>query len=393
MLSHFDSFKAIFLHVFKKFSKDRCLSISAELTITTLFALVPLLTLIIQLANAFPAFGDLTQKLQQVAFEYMLPQSVDSLAGYLNEFVAKAKGMSSIGLILLILSAITLLKTIEKSFNTIWGVKDDRRTVTKLMVYWALLTIGPLFMGASIGLTTYITSMPYISDVIQETRFITGYFVPVVFAWIGFTCLFWFVPNAPVNAKDALISAAVTAIVFELTKRGFVLFVEKFSTYHVVFGALALLPLLIIWLQIVWSITLLGAQLCYSLSHNIGSNQGKMFNPLLVAWLLLQEIKTAQESSDCIDRTVLVRKNPLLSPVQTDQILQTLIQSQIVKVLRDQKLCLLKPVTFHKLLTLSKFNMPDEEAKSEFLAQFDIDQDTILPLLEAIESQAQPVTI
>lgn len=358
-----------------KFAEDGCFSIAAELTITTLFALVPMLTLVLQLAQAFPAVAELNGKLQMLAFDYLLPESVESLGSHLNEFASKAKGMSSLGIVLLFLSALALLRTIDKSFQRIWGGGRQRKTVTKLLIYWAVLTLGPLFIGASIGVTTYIASKLYISEVIQDTQFATAILLPFILATLGYTCLFWFVPNANIKVRDAFYGALISAFIFELTKRLFVLFVNKVSTYHLVFGALALLPLLIIWLQLVWMITLLGAQFCYAFSHNMAANLGRKYNPVLVAVALMDKINSGQQQQSYYSEEALSAHFKQLHPVQAEQVLSELINAKILGELNNGTLCLLQDkaeITLNSLLQLPHFNCPSLQETADFAHQFDV---------------------
>jgi len=376
----------------QKFYQDGCFSIAAELTIVTLFALVPMLTLVLQLAQAFPSASDLNSQLQSLAFNYLLPESVDSLGSHLTEFASKARGMSSIGVILLLLSAVALLRTIEKSFAKIWGGADKRKTVTKFLIYWAVLTLGPIFIGTSIGVTTYISSKLYISEVIQDTQFATAVLLPFMLATIGYSCLFWFVPNANVRVKHALYAALISAFIFEMTKRAFVLFVNKFSTYHLVFGALALLPLLIIWLQLAWMITLLGAQFCYAFAHNFADNLGKRFNPLLVSLALLKKIEHGQVSKNYLHKELLFERFRQIDPVQIESVLTVLMEQKILGELTNGDLCLLvdkESVTLQVLLQFSGFYCPQLSEVEKFSKQFDIGFNRLKQEVEHFVSQSQ----
>ncbi len=395
MLDLFKKLKRWLVFVTKvrqKFYQDGCFSIAAELTIVTLFALVPMLTLVIQLTQAFPSAADLNNQLQSIAFSYLLPESVDSLGAHLNEFASKAKGMSSIGAILLLLSAVTLLRTIEKSFARIWGGVDKRKPVTKFLIYWAILTLGPLFIGTSIGVTTYITSKLYISEVIQDTQFATSFLLPFILATLGYTSLFWFVPNANVKVRHALAAAVIAALIFEFTKRGFVMFVNKFSTYHLVFGALALLPLLIIWLQLAWMITLLGAQFCFGFSHNMTHNLGQRFNPLLVCIALLKKIARGQIDKVFYNKESLFALFKQLDPVQAEQVVSLLIEHQVVGELSNGDLCLLvdkDDIKLQMLLQLPGFYCPQINEVDQFSEQFDITFNRLKQEIDHMLNQSQ----
>ena len=260
--------KVFLLELFTRFQQDKCSSVAAELTITSLLALVPLTTLVFALLALIPNFEDMALKLQQYLFAYFIPASGESIQNYLIEFVEKAKSMSGVGFLMLFITALMMMRTIDKSFNHIWKLKKEQSKVRTFLVYWAVLTLGPIALGASIVITSYINSLPIINEVVAENSVWFKNILPLLMASIAFTVMYYVIPNRKILIKHALGSAFIAALLFEIAKSGFGLFVKYFSTYELVFGALAAIPLFLIWIYVSWNIVLFGAEVCFGLSNN-----------------------------------------------------------------------------------------------------------------------------
>ena len=274
--------KVFLLELFTRFQQDKCSSVAAELTITSLLALVPLTTLVFALLALIPNFEDMALKLQQYLFAYFIPASGESIQNYLIEFVEKAKSMSGVGFLMLFITALMMMRTIDKSFNHIWKLKKEQSKVRTFLVYWAVLTLGPIALGASIVITSYINSLPIINEVVAENSVWFKNILPLLMASIAFTVMYYVIPNRKILIKHALASAFIAALLFEIAKSGFGLFVKYFSTYELVFGALAAIPLFLIWIYVSWNIVLFGAEVCFGLSNNeLRNNELRQASPAL----------------------------------------------------------------------------------------------------------------
>jgi len=233
--------------VLGRFQKDKCSSVAAELTVTSLLALVPLTTVVFSLLALIPNFQNMAGQLQQLMFEYFVPATGESVQNYLTEFVGKAKGMSGVGFLMLLATALLMMKTIDKSFNHIWQLKSKKSVLRTFLVYWAVLTLGPIFLGTGLLITSYLKSLPLFSDVVQQNSIWMRLALPMLMEAIAFALMFYVIPNRKIQLKHAVVSAVITAGFFELAKSGFGIFVEYFSTYQLIFGALATIPLFLIW--------------------------------------------------------------------------------------------------------------------------------------------------
>lgn len=251
------------------FYDDRCLRSSAALTYTTLLSLVPLSTVIFSVFAAFPMFDNFAGQIQAFVFENFVPTSGEAIQQHIEQFANKTSQLTAIGAVFLILSALLMMNTIEGALNDIWYIKSKRKAVPKFMVYWAMLTLGPILIGASLAVTSYLTSLPMFS----ETALIAGLkakllaLLPFFATTLACTLLYAVVPNTYVPLRNALIGAVVAALLFELAKKGFALYVTTFPTYQMIYGALATIPVFLVWLYLSWMVVMLGAEISYCLTH------------------------------------------------------------------------------------------------------------------------------
>lgn len=235
--------------------------VAGSLTFTTTLALVPLLTIILAIFTTFPIFGQLRTALETYFAQALMPKAIsNTIISNLTQFASKATGLSAVGAIALLLTSTAMMGMIERVFNQIWRVRRPRPLVQRMLIYWALITLGPLLFGLSITVTSqlftatggFARSVPFIGSLfstLASVTLTTGFY----------TLLYVAVPNRYVNWRDALWGALAAAIAFELAKRLFALFIRQFPAYAIIYGALAALPLFLVWIYLSWLITLVGA--------------------------------------------------------------------------------------------------------------------------------------
>ncbi|MGY6588080.1 MAG: virulence factor BrkB family protein [Wenzhouxiangella sp.] len=260
--------KAFARHLFIQFKEDRSFEAAGALSYTTLLALVPLMTVMFGVVSAFPVFDRWAEEIETYIFTNFVPAAGDQIQEYVQEFVGRTAGLTGAGTAFLIATAILLMSTIEKSLNRIWRVASQRRPVNRLVTYWAVLTLGPLLMGGSLVLTSLLAALPLLAPemvrgALQEL--VLGA-TPFIVAWVGFALLFLVVPNRRVRWHHALVGALLSALLFELAKRGFVVYVTNFPTYERLYGALATIPLFLVWIYVSWVVVLLGASVSAALT-------------------------------------------------------------------------------------------------------------------------------
>lgn len=240
--------------------------VAGSLTYTTLLALVPLLTVMLVVITAFPMFAGISDTFMDFVRSTIVPSGASAIADYLNDFKNHAGRLTSIGIIMMIITSMLLVQTIDDTFNRIWQVRRQRSLWVRLPVYWLLLTLGPLVVGLSISVSAYfmrletLHELPYFASIFKRIGQIT-------FGTLLFCTLFRIVPNRYVSIKHAFIGGLITALFIEMAKAGFAFYVRNFNSYELIYGAFAAIPVFLIWLQLLWMIVLGGAVLTASLSY------------------------------------------------------------------------------------------------------------------------------
>ena len=240
---------------------------AAALTYTTLLSLVPLMTVTLAVFSAFPVADRVYEVVQDFVFENFVPASSEMLQEHLAEFSAKASRLTGLGAMFLLVVALLMMANIDRALNAIWEVRSKRRFATKFLIYWAVLSLGPILIGASVLVTSYLVSLPILTEAASSGvgRRLLG-LTPVAASALAFTMMYLVVPNRRVRLGHALIGGVFAAILFELAKHGFGLYITQFPTYQAIYGALATIPIFLVWLYLSWIMVLLGAEVTQCLS-------------------------------------------------------------------------------------------------------------------------------
>lgn len=255
--------KRLAAHVWRHFGEDRLFDEAASLSYTSLLSMVPLLAVVFGVASAFPVFQQWSDQLQTFVFTHFVPTAGDQVQSVLVGFLDSVGKLTLPGTLFLIAAALLLMVRIERAFNLIWRVPTARSLRTRLVMYWAVLTLGPLALGAAIALS----AQPVFEQMAVGASADSIWRVAGIFSlsWLAFTFMFLLVPNRRVNFTHAFVGAFVSAILFHLAKKGFVTFVAN-ASFNVIYGALAAIPIFLLWLYLVWIVILLGASLSASLT-------------------------------------------------------------------------------------------------------------------------------
>lgn len=277
---------AYVLYALRRFYNDNGLQAAGALTYTTLLALVPLMTIAFAIFSAFPAFQAVQERIEILLFENLVPEVGSVVRSHITEFTRNATNLTAVGVIALAVSAVLLLSTIESVLNTIWRVDRERPLLTRLLIFWTVLTLGPVLLGASFSLTTGVF------DRIWQLATENSVYVPIPIGdegWdigsralaallqtIAFTVLFLLVPARPVRLRDAAMGGAVAGVSLEFLKWGFRLYLIGFPSYQAIYGALAAFPIFLIWLYLSWTVVLIGAVFAASFPEWRGSRTGAM---------------------------------------------------------------------------------------------------------------------
>jgi membrane protein len=251
----------------RRLNEEKLPQVAGSLTFTTTLALVPLLTIVLAIFTTFPIFGQLRSSLDHYFVQMVMPRGIaNTITSNLTQFASKATRLSAVGAVALVFTTAAMIGMIERAFNQIWRVKRPRPLVQRVLIYWTLVTLGPLLFGVSLTLTSQLFSAT--TGLLSAVPFIGALFYSVVSVALttgAYALLYMTVPNRWVDWRDALWGGLVAAIAFEVAKRVFAVFIRQFPTYAIIYGALAALPLFLLWMYLSWLITLVGALLTAAL--------------------------------------------------------------------------------------------------------------------------------
>jgi membrane protein len=321
--------------LWKDFVDARCLQLAASLSYTTLLSIVPLMAVSVGILMAFPVFETLNDKLQEFIFANFVPNSGTVIQDYLSSFTDKARQLTLTGIVFLLLTALMMISTIETGLNSIWRASSDRSVLERFVMYWAVLTLGPIMMGGGLIVTSYIMSVPLLSETASSIENSLGFLklIPLFLEVFTFTLLYWLVPNVRVPFRYAIIGGIFATLLFEAAKQGFAWYTQTFPTYQTVYGALAAIPIFLVWLYLSWLVTLLGAQLTYTLERHargwLQQQEADQHYQLVPTLHLLKSLWHAQQSGEKLSLQEVTNQSGI-SETTTTQLLENLYQHQLV---------------------------------------------------------------
>lgn len=252
--------------LWKRIDEDNLTTLAGNLAYVSLLSLVPLVAVVFALFSAFPVFADVSEQLRNFIFANFMPATGDIIQRYIEQFVANSSRMTVVGACGLIVTSLLLMYAIDSALNTIWRSKRTRPKVYSFSVYWMILTLGPLLAGTSLVISSYLLSLRWVTGFNTMIDEVLRIF-PLLLSWISFWLLYSVVPTVRVPNRDAIIGALVAALLFELGKKGFAFYITTFPAYQLIYGVLAVIPLLFLWVYWTWCIVLLGAEITVTLDE------------------------------------------------------------------------------------------------------------------------------
>ena len=256
------------LFVWNNYWNHEGVKVAAYLTFTSLFAVVPVMTVTYAILALIPDLKSMGGEMQDYMFQHFMPTTSSALKEYLQNFADQASNLTTIGVGMLFVTSILMLRKIEEAFNLIWHVKEARKGVQGFFLYWGILSIGPILMGMAFAITSYIASW----EVLNELGIVEGtgkYFLrglPLLLSAAAFALAYIAIPNTKVSIRYGLVGGVVAATLFETARHMMATFVTFFPTYQLVYGVFSAVPLFLIWVFVSWSILLLGAEFVQGLS-------------------------------------------------------------------------------------------------------------------------------
>lgn len=257
----------LFLFWRDRFSQAQLNQVAAALAYTTILALVPMFSIATILVSKLSAFIQVRVAIQEWIALTLIPGGLsEKISSYLFNFSKHSKGLTTFGVLGMLLTAFLSLMTIERSFNQVWQVKQARHFLKRAIIYVSVTILGPVLLGLSIYTTTVLLNASKSLHLgFNHQVYMAEWIIPFLLTLMPFTLLYKYGPSVQVDWRDALFGSIMAALVFEMAKYGFTLFVSKAPLYKTLYGAFAIVPLFLVWIYLTWWVTLAGAVLTASL--------------------------------------------------------------------------------------------------------------------------------
>ena len=311
--------------VWQRFIDDKCFETAGALSYTTLVSLVPLTVAVLAMFAVFPVFAGARDTLISFVFNNFVPAAGEKVQAALQSFADNAKGLTGVSILVMLFSALSMMISIEDRLNRIWRVHQARRWSSRLLLYWAALTLGPILVGGGIATTSYVTAMPFLSVAAGQIHSI-GASLLATLPFVVTFCTLWLmyavIPNTRVSRRDAAIGALLGAVLFEIARWGFGQFVGHAQTYQQIYGVLATIPIFLLWVYLSWVIVILAASIAAASSqyeYRTPRSQLPAGAEFLGLMVVLGHFVAAQRRGEALDPAGLrARETWLASPLIAD---------------------------------------------------------------------------
>jgi len=325
--------------LWKRFIDDRLFQAAGSLAYTTVFALVPLAIVVFGVLSAFPMFDRWSEALSDYVFSNFVPSAARAAEGYLKQFSASAGQLTAAGFIALVVSLLITLNSVEQTFNRIWRVASARPKLTRFLVYWTVLTLGALLAAASLAVSAKVLSLPLFGT--TEGRWLADIglrLTPVLIEFVCVMLIFRVVPHHVVKWRHAVPGALLSVVLLELVKWGMGLYLGSFQSYQKLYGTVAFVPILLLWIYLSWVAVLLGASLASSIAAFRYQPAALRLPPGCELYGLLRLIgrfREARAQGLSLDEEQILQLEPML----TDSLLQQLLEvMERINLLRRDEL-------------------------------------------------------
>lgn len=348
------------IFVVRRFLQDRCSEQASSLTYTTLFAVVPMLTVFLVIVSSIKALEPARQQIQIWIYSNLLPKTTIAFEQAFNGFAEKSSNLTVIGVMFLFVTTIMMIMSIEDAFNRIWRVKKSREF--GFMRYWTIISLGPLLLGTAFALSSTVASFSLLNNKFgyQLNVGILLDFASFILTILGFFFLYWALPNRNVPWKSAGYAAIFAAVCFEVLKNIFGWAMSNFTSYELVYGAFAAVPIFLLWIYLSWNIVLLGVQISYAMTV-FNPNQQEQRHPLFVILDILAIFDRKQKIGETVKEkeilTIFSGKELANAPI----FLEVLQEKQFVqKTSKDEfVLCRnLSQMTLYEFINLLPYRFP-----------------------------------
>ncbi|PCJ42229.1 MAG: hypothetical protein COA71_06480 [SAR86 cluster bacterium] len=336
-----------FMHfVSLNFKRHKGTENAKALTYMSLFAVIPLLTLLITILAAFPAFQVFGNQIQAMIFDRLLPSSSSQLEDYFTAFSTQARNLTWVGAAMLLVTSFLMLVNIERSFNRIWEVRESRKGLNSFLLYWSVMSLGPILLGLGFAISSYITSLNLfdsfldISETLGTTSLLLEIF-PLILTTGAFTLLYVAVPNCGVRFHHGLIGGLVVAITFLVVKQVFTWFIAL-ASYQFVYGTFAAVPIFLLWIYLCWIVILLGANFVKALPAYSTEYKSHKVHPHILFIALLHKFWMYQQKGESVSLRILVKEKWPFNELSMTDALLVLQKNQIIRNCGDDEFVLVR---------------------------------------------------
>lgn len=365
--------KEYIIFLSRRTKSDMVLRVASSLGYTSMIAIVPLVAIALAIFSAFPVFDGVKEQIQTYIYSNLIPGSEAEVKYYFEQFVASTGKLTTVGVVGLALTALLMLSTIENSLNYIFRVHKPRSFVTKVMLYWTAITLGPLLIGTAVSLRGYLYA---IETLMKGSVIYVGFkfsqILPSLLTLTGLMAIYVLVPNKRVKLKHALFGSIVAMILFAILRKTFGVFILQGSTYKTLYGALAVLPVFLIWMYLSWAVVIFGAVITASIpewqeyreNKSEAIEEFKMIrsNYILYSISILKILKEARKTGKTVG------SDDLYDQLELDTqgiyfVLEVLYQNNVITQCDDDKWVLsrdLSDLTVYDLIAIAGFKTYDE---------------------------------
>ena len=373
MKSKIDTLRRFLKEVVHQFSVNESSLSASSLAYTSMLSLVPFMAVMVTVFSVFPMFEDVSGEIQDFIFKNFVPTSGEVLQEYIAGFVDKSRNMNVTMPLFVFVTSIMMMYTMEKALNRIWDTKPSGNIVKKVIMYWTVLTMGPLLVLGGLALTSLMFTYSGLAGI----KVYLLKFLPIMASTIGFFLIYLIVPNRKVKFKSAIIGALTAAILFEMAKRGFAWYVVTFPSMTEIYGALATIPIFLIWVFLSWNIILLGGTIAATLETSRWRGHVQSYKGdqrFLVVIDILYRLFNASKKGKTISLSEIFNRLHTVPDDVINKQLDWLEERKLIQINQDGDYILLRDlesISIGELYSMGEFSLTNSKAKNfEFYEPF-----------------------
>jgi membrane protein len=299
--------------VVREFFNQNCISRASALSLTSLLAIVPIIVVMLTVLNMIPSFHSLEGKIQEFIFHNFVPSAGSAIGGYITQITSSRVGLPVMSVVFLFIISVMMIRSLECALNDIWSTGSKRSLGSAFLLYWGCLTLGPVLLGSGLAISSYILSLHILPGISVDDYHKLLLVLPFIFNLCAFTFIYKVIPYAKVNVFHAFLGALFSAVIFEIAKKAFTLYVLNVPTYEVVYGVLAVAPLFIIWVFVSWLIFLLGAIVVNGLYLSQARRDTYKINDFVLAIRILRLFVYSQSNAQVFTLKYLMKQEKYVS--------------------------------------------------------------------------------